>query len=411
MNENAWAQLIQNTVFLSPATVERFAEEYGDAAVMPVAFRGIPSDGAVPHNNGYPVPHGGAWYSLWGMRPSRDACSLALGLKRRDLENVSRRPVACTNGTTVEKVWRVHHVYECGLSASSVVHRAACFTNLANLVLVSREYHEIQRSFIHGAGHGGEWLKWIISVLYPKASRGLGPLVSQPDGSPDIARVNVAIENSEAYADLKNAREQRPAGSDIATRRWKDAQTGISQNVIPVTKSVSEQQVRKPADPVTPAAGGWMSPNEVTDELKRRGYIARQNSQSQSLYLNLGGKKSELNRSDFRGVVLFYPNNHLMFGVVPAEVTEFRELVMERIGQREWRRREGVPGPTQELNRVAVNVFLSQVGEPGMICRVNGADIRFDGYAETLRFQKGRCEWRDVEAFLKNLDRFCLQVS
>lgn len=120
MNEHEWSQLIQNTVFLSPKIVERFAVDYGDAAVMPLTFRGRKGGFGTPHNNGSPIFVEGTWYSLWGMRPSRDACSLALGLNRRALESSSARPIACMNGLTVERDWRVHHVYECGHSKSSV---------------------------------------------------------------------------------------------------------------------------------------------------------------------------------------------------------------------------------------------------------------------------------------------------
>ena len=98
-----------------------------------------------------------------------------------------------------------------------------------------------------------------------------------------------------------------------------------------------------------------------------------------------------------------------MFGVAPAEVTEFRELVMERTGQHEWKRRVGVSGPPDELNRVAVNVVESESGELEMTCCVNGEEIRIEGCADPLRFQNGRCDWRDVEAFLKHLNRFCKQ--
>jgi hypothetical protein len=360
-----WTELIQNTVFLPPAVVEQFAAEYGDAALMPVTFRGSPSEWGAPHNNGYPVLHENQWYSLWGMRPSRDACSLTLGFKRRDLENCSRRAVTCANGQTVERDWRVHHVFECGTSSTSVVDKAAYFTNLANLVLVSREFHEGQSVFIHGRGAGAEWLKWVIGVLYPKASRRLGPPATRRDGSPDIANVSVSSEKAGVLAELKRSREETPAGSDIATRRWKDA---IRGNLPASVKTPPLRHTKKPNSPAKTVgpAPGRLSPRQVTQELITRGFLARQNSQSVSLYLNLGGKDSPLNRSDFRGIVLFYPNENFILGVTPAEVADFRELVMQRVGPHEWTRRKGVPGPPSQATRVAVEI-VRKGSEQGMV--------------------------------------------
>jgi hypothetical protein len=69
-------------------------------------------------NIGFPILEDGKWYSLWGMRPSRDVVSFALGLKRRGLEKQPTQTINCVNGDKITKEWTVHHVYECGLMKS-----------------------------------------------------------------------------------------------------------------------------------------------------------------------------------------------------------------------------------------------------------------------------------------------------
>lgn len=219
MNEDKWIILIKNTVFLSPEVVEGFFNYYGDAIVMPLTFRGRGVDYEVSHNNGSPVHNNGKWYSVWGMRPSRDVFSVALGLKRQDLERDSERPIKCMNGRMIEGNWRVHHIYECGLLRSPIQEKADRFTNLANLVLINKEFHEKEKCFVHGNGLGADWLKWAICELYPKSSIKLGSAIQKPIGSPDLKNINIACGNIESYEKLKELRNNRPAGSVSATKK------------------------------------------------------------------------------------------------------------------------------------------------------------------------------------------------
>jgi hypothetical protein len=165
---------------------------------------------------------------LWWMRPSRLACSLALGLTRNYLESGGRRTaIRCENGRTIEidnKEWRVHQVFECGKLRASIRERAATFTNLANLVLLKESHHD---EFVHGTNRGAEWLRWIVGRLYPVASRMLGVSLAQPAGPPDVSdAICIARNNQGSLESLRHLREQQPAGGESATRRLRDAMAG-----------------------------------------------------------------------------------------------------------------------------------------------------------------------------------------
>jgi hypothetical protein len=227
MNENDWTQLTIDTIFLSPEIVEGFCSQHGDALVKPSCFRG-----SCPGNqNGDPVYDEGTkkWYASWGRRPAADAFAVALGLRNgTDLEKLQERVIVqCTNGWTITRTCllsradgsekpsclpifpdgiNIHHVYECGLANCGTIEKAAArFTNLANLVLMDTQKHRfIQKD-------GADWLKYIISQLYPRAwwilDDGRSP--TQPNGSPGVEKVNIAkaIETEKVLKRLSALRE------------------------------------------------------------------------------------------------------------------------------------------------------------------------------------------------------------
>jgi hypothetical protein len=150
-----------------------------------------------------------------------------------------------------------------------------------------------------------------------------------------------------------------------------------------------------------------MQPDTVTSELKRLGYIARQNQQSDSLYLNLGGVRSEASRPDFRGVILLSPARNLIIGACPGTIFTFRQQVMWHRRGNEWARREGIPGPSED-ERVEVRIADSSGGAQ-IACDASTGRIWIDSYAEDLPCGVNGYAWDDIQRFLTNLDRFCSQ--
>jgi uncharacterized protein (DUF433 family) len=216
-----WSVLKANTIFLSPQVVEGFAALFGDAVVAPVAFRGTRDDSDLL--SGGIVFRNGNAYAAWSMRPSRNACSAALGFKPGHLERCKTRVlvVTCENGQSVERRWNVHHVHECSASAS-IAEKCTYFTNLANLVLVSEVVHRDCSSFVHGVQPGARWLKWVVQQLYPVASQKF-PSSAKPDGAPELSDILIAATNDAAIERLERMRRELPAGSAAATRRWRNA--------------------------------------------------------------------------------------------------------------------------------------------------------------------------------------------
>jgi hypothetical protein len=229
LNSSDWDRLIACTVFLPPATVEGLAERYGNAVVFPPTLRGriaiFPeAKGQHAKLEGFPVVAGGAWHSLWGMRPSRIACNVARGLGRGDSEGDKYPVVRCTNGRRVTGPWTPHHVYGFeGLKRDNAAMNALRFSNIANLVLVERNYHATKHSVLD-TDPVATWMRHIISKLYPKAASVLGPASEQPPGSPGEGDVNIAVEVAGAMERLIALREGEPAGSSPATFRWREAQ-------------------------------------------------------------------------------------------------------------------------------------------------------------------------------------------
>ena len=153
-----------------------------------------------------------------------------------------------------------------------------------------------------------------------------------------------------------------------------------------------------------------MKPDKVTAELREKGYIARQNSKNVSLNLNLGGVRSEINREDFKGLVLLNPTKNIVFGASANKLLEFRKIVMKNTGNYEWERLVAVPGPPKELNEVTVDFSSGEVAQT-IFCKVKGMEpIGIDGYAEKLNCDpEAGYDWNDIELFLKKLSVFCAQ--
>lgn len=147
----------------------------------------------------------------------------------------------------------------------------------------------------------------------------------------------------------------------------------------------------------------------VTDELRKKGYIARQNRKNVSLNLNLGGIRSEIN-GDFKGLVLLNPAKNIVFGASANKLLEFRKIVMKKTGNYEWERLVAVPGPPNDLNKVTVDFSSGEVAQT-IFCKVKGMEpIGINGYAEKLNYDpEAGYDWNDIELFLKNLSVFCAQ--
>jgi hypothetical protein len=82
---------------------------------------------------------------------------------------------------------------------------------------------------------------------------------------------------------------------------------------------------------------------------------------------------------------------------------------MEYRGDKTWERREGVPGPPDDPNRVTVRFMMGEDGEPKICSSLNGGPIWLDGYGDALQPSDQGYEWSDVERFLEHLTVFCKQ--
>jgi hypothetical protein len=169
------------------------------------------------------------------------------------------------------------------------------------------------------------------------------------------------------------------------------------------------QNKKKIIEPKPPLANK-VQPQEATKKLKALGYLARQNKQDQALWLDLGGENTVLNRDDFKGMVLLNPSRNLIFGTSPTEVFKLRNLTMEHKGEKEWRRKPGVPGPPNEENRVAVTFIESDDMEPRICCPTKPEPIWIHGMVSSLVFHQSEgYQWIEIEKFLEKLRSFCSQ--
>lgn len=153
------------------------------------------------------------------MRPSRNAVSVAIGLKKGELERRPFQHIECDNGKTISNKWTAHHVYECGLSKESAKEKVKRFTNLSNLVLMTRSIHTSMSAFVHGDGEGARWMKWVISELYPQASSLLKNGAGKPAGSPNIDQINVSKSYTASLKLLMKMRNDEAAGNKPSTAR------------------------------------------------------------------------------------------------------------------------------------------------------------------------------------------------
>jgi hypothetical protein len=396
MNASTWTALFENTVFLPPSLVEGFCREFPDGMVMPLTFRGTKAEYSVPHNNGYPVKDNpiGEWYSVWEMRPSRDVCSIALGLKRRELQRNRNRTIECEDGSRISASWTPHHVHECGISPLSIKERAERFTNLANLVLVAETHHN---HFIHGDNLGAQWLRYMIAKLYPSRALPFGAPPAKPPGSLERCRIAKVI--GDPLRRLKELRNNEPAGNDIATRRLiaaradGDARLARRDAMVRRPKSQASDHKHK-----APLPSGLITPRDAATSLRSMGYIARQNHGDASLYLNLGGNQSQVDKEGFQGLVLLNPTRNLVFGACAPEIVEFRGLVMHRTPVGEWKRSPGVPGPKAD-ERVEVTFVYSDEAEPRICCETDKGRIWIDDWRTSLiaiqgKVTGGATSWR-----------------
>ena len=223
-------ELIKKTVFIPKSVVSKFTKTFGDSIVMPNTIRGTLKEYGVESNNGYPTIQNNKLYSVWGMRPAREIMSIALGLKRKDLENVkSSIFIKCENGNTVIcKDWTVHHVYRCGLKELSACEKSKRFTNLCNIVFMDQDFHKKNNKFLHDKGQGAAWLKWVISKLYPEESKIIGVCNDNPSGSPELDQIQIFFEKNNVLEELSKLRKYEPAGSQNAMHRFRLAQKRLN---------------------------------------------------------------------------------------------------------------------------------------------------------------------------------------
>jgi hypothetical protein len=147
-----------------------------------------------------------------------------------------------------------------------------------------------------------------------------------------------------------------------------------------------------------------LNPTDVVKRLKSLGYVARQNQQNESLFLNLGGPESEANKEHFMGVVLLNPVWSQIIGACPRTILDFRQQVMHRKGNL-WERHNNIPGPS-ELNRVEVRIVDS-----GVVCEKKGGDpIWIESRAEQLDYGLDGYKWEEIQHFLDTLKTFCTQA-
>lgn len=144
-----------------------------------------------------------------------------------------------------------------------------------------------------------------------------------------------------------------------------------------------------------------LSPDDLVNKLMEIGYVARQNKESQSLFVNLGGPQSPINKSakTFKGLILLNPKMQIAFGTCNIEkILHFRDQLMVRKGE-EWQRREGVPG---DGKRVSLDFDLNQKKMPGksrIFCRTVNEEVYLDGYIGQLALHDGLYNWEEVHEF------------
>ncbi len=142
-----------------------------------------------------------------------------------------------------------------------------------------------------------------------------------------------------------------------------------------------------------------MEPVEVTKRLREEGYIARQNQSSQSLDVNLGGPRSEINRNDFKGLIVI--NEETIFGTQQVtEILEFRNLLMQE-KEGKWVPRKNVP-PSPKGKDGCVSVSISQ-DEQFISCKIGEDLIRLYGKKQQINFNKGQYDWKDIEVFIETI--------
>lgn len=156
------------------------------------------------------------------------------------------------------------------------------------------------------------------------------------------------------------------------------------------------------------SGGRMLSPAELTKELRARGYLSRQNDDDDSLFLNLGGPKSQLNAGvSFQGAILLNPRRNQVFGACPEAMFRFRYLVLEQQSGDVWAKREGIPGPLSEPGRVAVRFIVSDTGENCVACVTEERSIPIDGVLDDLPCGEDGYEWDAIEQFLHHLRATC----
>jgi hypothetical protein len=155
-----------------------------------------------------------------------------------------------------------------------------------------------------------------------------------------------------------------------------------------------------------------MTRRAVVALLKARNYLARQNKNSEVLWLPLDWSK--IDEPDFQGAVLLNPKRNLVVGVCPEEVIAFRQRVMKQV-EGHWVRHEGVGGRSKDPHSVGVR-FTRSDDKPGVVCKVKPGlvcavttEISIRGFGKNGLecYGKEEYEWGDIEGFLKEFKDFC----
>jgi HNH endonuclease len=142
-----------------------------------------------------------------------------------------------------------------------------------------------------------------------------------------------------------------------------------------------------------------MEPGDVTKRLKKDGYLARQSQRSQSLFLNLGGSGSEINRNDFKGLIVI--NEGTIFGTQQiSDILEFRNLLMQE-KEGKWVPRENVR-PSPQGKDGCVSVKISQ-DEPFIFSKIGEDFIRLYGKKQQIDFNEKQYNWADIEGFIETI--------
>ncbi|MDA8089226.1 MAG: hypothetical protein M0Z61_03225 [Nitrospiraceae bacterium] len=263
----------------------------------------------------------------------------------------------------------------------------------ASAFLVQRIIHPVNSfdaAAIEWFSKEGNWVQKRMSGEFRLPTRGEFLVRNRPKSICKMPRVRAVLELKPPY--LAEVRSDKKNSGFVAVRkRFKQTQ----KEQIPQQRTDNTEYNPKNKKSIA----HLMQPKEVITELKRLGYIARQNEQGANYWLNLGGPKSEINREDFGGLILLRPRENLIFGVSPKDVIEFREKTMERKGGA-WKRREGVVG---NADRVEVNFPNFNGSCVWVVSNTENGLIKLKGIATKLNFQDGTCAWEDVKNFLNQL--------